>query len=305
MGLEILAASGEMEKVKRDDLLKVDPKDIFVDENLNGRRFAHTQEDIEGRCNSFEQVGQLQAVEVRRLPNKQLQLTMGYLRYRAAQLYNQRHPETPMLLKCTLVTCNEIEALQRNIIENRERKKTTPIDDAHNQRNLRDRHGWSDVQIADFFKQQSSYVGQLKRLLLLGESIQIQLHKGEISLESALALSDLNETEQKAALAPIVEPTPEALQPIVNDPTIATTPTTAVIVERVRNIKVSKGGKHPRNLAAFRKYLEALQEAEDSTAELKELSGLLVKFIQGNWTDKTMSAKVQALLKTTATEATV
>ena len=107
-----------------------------------------------------------------------------------------------MKLKCCVSIMNDEEALRRSIMENRERSETTPMDDAYNQRRLREECGWTDVRISDFYKVSPPYVAVLKKLLLLPTDIQLRVHTKQISVQAAIALADLSPEEQKAVLTP-------------------------------------------------------------------------------------------------------
>jgi ParB-like chromosome segregation protein Spo0J len=74
--------------VVRQDEFLIDPKEILVDDALNGRWQPHDQEAVEQMVKSFEDEGQLQAVQVRRVHDNKVQLVLGYRRYNAARLYN-------------------------------------------------------------------------------------------------------------------------------------------------------------------------------------------------------------------------
>ena len=118
--------------VGRSDEFLIDPKQILVDDALNGRWQPHDDQAVENMAKSFSEEGQLQAVQVRRVHDNRVQLVLGYRRFTAAKLFNERHPEQPMKLKCKVVVVNEEEAFRRNIVENRERAECSPVDDAHN-----------------------------------------------------------------------------------------------------------------------------------------------------------------------------
>src|ERR1700676_4542922 len=133
--------------VVRQDEFLIDPQEILVDEALNGRWRPHDDEAVDQMVKSFEAEGQLQAVQVRRVHDNKVQLVLGYRRYNAARLYNERHPDQPMKVRCKVVIVNDEEASRRNVVENRERAETTPVDDAHNQRRLREGFGWTDGRI--------------------------------------------------------------------------------------------------------------------------------------------------------------
>ena len=96
--------------VGRGDVFFIDPQAIIVDEKLNGRWTPHDGEAVEDMAKSFEAEGQLQPVQVRKVADNRVQLVLGYRRHRASLLYNQRHPDSPMKLKCVVVTVNDEEA---------------------------------------------------------------------------------------------------------------------------------------------------------------------------------------------------
>jgi len=218
--------------VGRGDVFFIDPQEIIVDEELNGRWTPHDGEAVEDMAKSFEAEGQLQPVQVRKVADNRVQLVLGYRRHRAALLYNQRHPDSPMKLKCVVVTVNDEEAFRRNIVENKQRAETTPIDDAFNHRRLREEFGWTDARIAGFYGMTPSYVGLLKKLLLLPTDAQLHVHKRQLSVQAAAALADLPAEEQKQALAS--QQPGESLSKSV--------------VKQVRAKKIARGGKQSRSL---------------------------------------------------------
>jgi len=187
----------------RSEMLLINPADVLVDQKLNGRAYEHDEETISRRCDSFEQVGQLQPVVVRKVQGNKVQLVMGYCRHAAAMLYNQRHPETPMKLKAIVSAMNDEEAFQRNVIENTERKATSVVDDAINQRRFREEFGWKDKQIAELYNVTTSYLSQLKKLLGLRKKVLNLLHKGVLALGAALQLCDLSTEDQDKVLAKV------------------------------------------------------------------------------------------------------
>ena len=264
--------------VGRADVFFIDPQEIIVDEKLNGRWTPHDGEAVEDMAKSFEAEGQLQPVQVRKVADNRVQLVLGYRRHRAALLYNQRHPDSPMKLKCVVVTVNDEEAFRRNIVENKQRAETTPIDDAFNQRRLREEFGWTDAKIAEFYGMASSYVGLLKKLLMLPTDAQLHVHKRELSVQAAAALADLPAEEQKQALAS--QQPGESLSKSV--------------VKQVREKKIARGGKQSRSLAEVRSFLEGLTGPAERP-QVKDLCDLLLEYIQGRLADDTMAQRLSAL----------
>ena len=96
--------------------LLIDPSEIVFDEKENGRCQPHSEESVAELAKSFEEMGQLQPVLVRKVAENRVQLAFGYRRYKAALLFNTLHPDYPMKLKCVVTTINPEEALVRNIV---------------------------------------------------------------------------------------------------------------------------------------------------------------------------------------------
>lgn len=313
MAMKILAGD-----FGRGDLYFFDPKEIVVHETLNGRWDAHDEGDVAKLVKSFEEpdtngvpTGQLQPVQVRRLPDKRVQLVLGFRRYKAAAKYNELHPDNPMKLKAIVVEINDEEALRRNIIENRERKQTTPMDDAITQNRLREQYGWNDSRIASFYDVTPPYVGQLRKLLTLATDVQKLIHSRQLAVDAALGLADLP-ADIQAAILPAGQPTPVVIAnatvaaadgsvPIVNNPVqiipdLKPGETLSQGVKRkVRDAKVAAGGKQARNLRDVRLFFEEILTGPEEDSSVKTLAELFLKFIQGHYTDATMAKKVNGL----------
>jgi ParB family chromosome partitioning protein len=228
---------------------------------------------------SFEEEGQLQAVQVRRIHDNKVQLILGYRRYAAARLYNQRHPDQPMKLRAKVVLVNDEEAFRRNIVENRERAECSPIDDAHNQRRLREAFGWTDARIADFYHVSPAHVCTLKKLLGLPCDVQGLVHGRTLSVSAATGLADLPAAEQKQILA---AGQAEGL-------------TSQKVVKQVRERKIDRGKGQARSLAEVRAFLEGLTGHAEA-APVKQFAEDFLKFIQGKIKDDTMQQRLRKLL---------
>jgi ParB-like chromosome segregation protein Spo0J len=63
--------------VGRGDVFFIDPQEIIVDEKLNGRWEPHDEAAISSLVKSYEEEGQLQAVQVRKVAENRVQLVMG------------------------------------------------------------------------------------------------------------------------------------------------------------------------------------------------------------------------------------
>ena len=169
-------------RVKRQQHFLVPLSEIEVDYSLNGRTIPHSEEEIKKYAESYKLVGQLQPVTVRKVEGNRFKLVFGYGRYRAAEYYNKHiDPKDPIKLKCFVHDGNEEESFLRNLVENLHRKGLEPIETAHNQRRLRENHGWTDQQIADFYSITPAYVVTMKALLKAPEAVQKEVKDGNMS----------------------------------------------------------------------------------------------------------------------------
>lgn len=273
-----MAAKLSAGKVGRADLLFVDPEEIIVGKNS---RWQQLEEDhVESLVASFEEEGQLEPVLIRKVQGNKLQLILGFHRHAAMKRYNERHPDQPMQLQCKLVTCNEEEAFRKAVVENQVRCRTSPMDDAHAQRELRERFGWADVKIAKLFGKTPSYVSLLRKLMSLPKATQDQVHRGELSVDAACALSDLPDQEQR-----------EAVEEAAADTTSKST-LSMKVKSAVRGRKISRGEKQARTASEIRSYFANL-ETENTT--IMSLSSLMLQFLSGSISDRQMTETMDLL----------
>jgi ParB/RepB/Spo0J family partition protein len=304
----------EAGKTGKTDLHLIDPAQILVEQASNGRAFAHDPESIGLLATDYEQQGgQLQPVQVRRIAGNRVQLVLGYRRHAAAVLYNERHPDKPMKLKCLVVEINDEEALSRNVRENRLRKETTPIDDAFTQRRFREDHGWTDIRLAEFYGYSAGYVGKLKKLLTLPTDIQRQVHLQEMTVNTALDLYELTPTERQEVLTQADAPPVRAPGTIpssngeANGGSPGVTPVTPgsspvvkrrrqadAVRQKVRAKRIEGGGAHPRQLREVKTFLEELTGPGEKPG-LREMAKILLRFVEGGLTDKTTRLKLDTL----------
>jgi ParB/RepB/Spo0J family partition protein len=274
------------------DLL-IAPEDIQL--GHNGRWQSHPPEKVEEMYRSFVDEKQLQAITVRRVGTK-VQLVMGYRRLLGGLLYNERHPDDPMRMKCTVVTCNEEEALRRNVAENRVRSETSPVDDAHNQRRFREDYGWTEKKIAEFYGQSTTHVAKLAKIPALAFDVQMKVHNRELSIDNAVALAALPEDEQRKMLE--TAPPVPAVEGASTGPTATTNST---VTKKVRAKKIADGGKLARSLSEVREFVESLSGPGESQA-LKDFSQNMLWFIQGKLSDDKMEDYLRGAFPRTEAE---
>lgn len=265
---------------KRGEMFFINPADIVADEKSNGRWQMHSDEAVLARVKSYEyeNQGQLQPCTVRKVADNKVSLVIGFLRWKAAMKYNELHPDAPMKLKCVLVALNDEEALVRNITENEERDATTIIDKAHNQRRLREDFGWTDSKIAEFYRMTQGYVSQIKKLVTLPTDIQLKVHRGEVSVQSALAVADLPAEQQREI--------------------IEMAPSTKEVQQQVRKRKLEKGKKVARSLSEVRDFFSKLLAPQEH-AGVRYIADRMMNFIKGGSSDEQMKKELAALFGVT------
>lgn len=201
--------------VKRADYFFVDPNQIIVKEELRGRHTPPTEQEILNMAVSISTHGQRQPVECRRTADSKLLLTLGFTRTAAVRLIRAgfdyvdpndgttKHVHDPeMKLKVVLSDANDQTAFINNIVENAHRNNTSPIDDAFNQKKLRESYGLSDAEITTLYQYTDlTKVGRLRKLLGLSNPIQLLIHRGDMSVQAGLDLLDLPEDKQQEAVA--------------------------------------------------------------------------------------------------------
>lgn len=194
--------------LKRTDMYLVNPFEIEVLEANRGRVTPPTEQAIVHLAMSIYDNGQQQPVQCRRIEGQRLQLTMGYTRLASLRLIrdgftgsdNVERRDESAKLKVVVNDVNNEKALTDNIIENRHRNQTTPIDDAHNQNQLRDRYGYDDEHIASLYDCSVISVRRTQKLLRLERAEQMLVHEGKMSMNAALDLLELHPNVRAAVI---------------------------------------------------------------------------------------------------------
>lgn len=198
----------------RKDMWYVDPRELVINvaENSRNPAFPITEEAIAERAKSMLEQGQLQPIMIRKATDG-YHVVLGFTRALAGLLIVEKLQPCDVgkgfQLKCVLTDANAQEAYARSLAENLERNATTPMDDAYNQRKLREEFGWTEDKIAAMYKCSTSWLSQMKKLLTVTSVVQAKVHEGLLSVTRAIELADLSEAEQKDELAKATVPVPD------------------------------------------------------------------------------------------------
>lgn len=269
-------------EVGRIDVATVFPEFLLCADADNSRSVPHTEDEIKALADSILEHGQLQPCVGRRVADNKVQVVAGFGRCKAVAYINQYlRPDRPMKVLIRVTDMNSEEAFVRSIAENIERAATTPIDDAHAQRRLRDDFGWTDVRIAEFYKKSVSYIAQLRKTLQLSTELKAEVASGTLPLSTAVVLTELPEQERKEVVA-------EARQ---SDGKVST----EQVKKAVRKRKKAKGKKSGvrRSLKEVRAFFTGLSGPAEPESVRRLANGVL-DFIAGRLDEEELESMVKA-----------
>jgi ParB-like chromosome segregation protein Spo0J len=329
----------------RRDFFILHPFDILRPEVKEGstfhnRRYAPVPDaEIMALAQNMMAVGNLEPVQCRKIAGfkpgePSVELVFGFSRHRAAELIaKELRPNEPVLLKVILTEISDDEAALNNIAENRFRNRTTPLDDAINQRWMREDKGKTEEEIASFYKMNLSRVSRLRKLLLLAQPIRDAIASRLIEAEAAIELADMSEDQQLALFEDlkknhslsahydedtlgVINVAPLTTGAVTNNPSPNRTGkkpvapngggkkraviSTAEVKKAVRKIKAEAGEKGPaltlRNVKEF--FLNLDVPNEDLV--VREFAKKFVNFVAGDITEKQFANAVYKIRDETA-----
>jgi len=152
--------------------------------NPDQPRRAFARDNLEELASSIREKGVIQPLIVRPDPEQpdSYQIVAGERRWRAAQLA-QLH-DLPVLIR----DFDDVEVLEVAIIENIQRADLNPVEEAAGYRQLMDRFGHTQENLARALGKSRSHVANQMRLLALPEEVLEHLRAGRLSAGHARAL---------------------------------------------------------------------------------------------------------------------
>ena len=266
-------------KVVHRDLYGVDPAHIDASHKNNGRYFEHDPVYIRQLAESIIEHGQEQPCKARKYEGNKLSLVSGYGRHAAVSLINT-DPELRakagladgenMKLYIVYAAMNAEEAFVHNLVENKDRRQTSAIDDVVAQRRLTEM-GWDDDRIASFYKVGVPWIQRLRKLLTLTEAEKRLVHTGKLPVMEAMNLSSLPEDERKRIVDEATQSDGEGEGEI----------DTATLNEKLREARNKDGKGLGRTATAIRKDMEAIASDEDQDAVVRRFAKDFLQYIKG------------------------
>ena len=155
-----------------------------ISPNPDQPRRTFTEDALEELARSVREKGIIQPLILRRNPRdgNGYEIVAGERRWRAAQRA-QLH-EVPAIVR----ELDDTEVLEIAIIENIQRADLNAVEEARGYRQLMDRFGHTQEQLAEALGKSRSHIANMLRLLNLPESVMTLLIGGELSAGHARAL---------------------------------------------------------------------------------------------------------------------
>lgn len=193
---KIETTKADMFKIKLADIVQIDEDNC---------RFI-SGEDVGELAASILKYGQDTPILVKRLPNNAgFKLIAGNRRYKAFQLINADLPEDQhMPIKAIVARQSDHDMILSNIRENVDRKEYTPMDYATAAHRLIDKLGYTQAQVAKELHCTPAWISQVLNLLDLNYDVQVQVHRGTISVSDAIDMAKtMDSSEQREIVAAI------------------------------------------------------------------------------------------------------
>lgn len=273
---------------KATDEFLVDPDELVIDQEKNGRKEKWGKDEIAAQAKSIETRGQLEAAGVVRKEDGSYHVIFGFGRALAVQKLNKEaaegEPKRKLRVRLFEVG-DETDGFVLNLIENLSRKNTNVIDDAHNMKRLREELKWSDARIAKFFDKSLSHIVNLKKLPELDEDVQAEMKAGRMGMDAGLAVATLPKAKQKA----VVKGAKKASGKV----------STAKVHKAVRKEAAANGtsaGVRSRSSKEIRTFWEEQTGPAESEAK-RELAKVSLRWIAGKASDGSMSNALDKWLK--------
>ena len=167
---------------------------IGIDQLMGGGfnpRKDFRQEELAGLAESIRQKGLVQPIVARVNPDdpSSFEIVAGERRWRAAQKAGLH--QVPVIVR----DLDDREVLELAIIENVQRADLNAIEEAGGYRELVERFGYTQEQLAEIIGKSRSHVANTLRLLRLPESVQGMVQSGQLDPGHARALIGREDAE--------------------------------------------------------------------------------------------------------------
>lgn len=184
MGLDALFSDNSSE-VQAKQTLRINE----IEPNKSQPRTDFDEQSIANLADSIREHGLLQPILVRPLQNGGYQIVAGERRWRACRMLGMS--EVPVLIR----ELSDRETAQIALIENLQRENLNPVEEAAGYKDLMEKYGMTQDDVARTVGKSRSSVANSLRILNMPAEIKEMLKKGEISAGHAKALASIENEE--------------------------------------------------------------------------------------------------------------
>ncbi len=165
-----------------------------IEPNADQPRKDFDEEDLSALAQSIEKHGLLQPIIVKPKLNGVYEIVAGERRWRACRIAGLT--KVPVIIK----ELDELSGAQVALIENLQRKDLNAYEEALGYKNLMEKFGLTQEQVADSVGKSRTAVANAVRLLNLPEEILMALRNDEISAGHARALLSAKDPAQQKTM---------------------------------------------------------------------------------------------------------
>ena len=170
----------------------------LIEPNPYQPRKRFSEEELKELAISIEKNGVLQPIIVRQRKDGKYEIVAGERRWRAARIAGLE--KIPAIIK----DLEDSEVLQIALIENLQRQDLDPIEEALAYRDLMDRFGFTQNEIADMVGKDRATVTNRLRLLNLSPGVIDALRKGLITEGHARVLLRIDDPQEQERICQMV-----------------------------------------------------------------------------------------------------
>lgn len=169
-----------------------------IEPNREQPRKKFDEEALSELADSISKHGVLQPLLVRPLTDGSYQLVAGERRWRASRMAGLT--EVPVVVK----DLTDSQVAELALVENLQRENLNPLEEANGYKELGEKFGYTQEQIAEVVGKSRSAVANSLRLLALPKSVATLVSEGKLSMGHARALLSLEDEKMMSDLAKLI-----------------------------------------------------------------------------------------------------
>lgn len=180
------------------DISPVKVKLIEIEPNREQPRKQFDEEALSELADSIAKHGVIQPLLVRPMPDGGYQLVAGERRWRASRIAGLS--EVPVVIR----NLTDSQVAELALVENLQRENLNPIEEANGYKELGDKYGYTQEEIAEIVGKSRSAVANSLRLLALPGELSELVVKGVLTTGHAKAILSLADIKSQEELAKLV-----------------------------------------------------------------------------------------------------